>query len=324
MVCLGILAIQNIYYYSFWFINPDRGHSADDGYGEENTDWKRTYRGLLKGTPCVQEVYCHMSRQVELMSRSASIVEAFPPVPFEPPKNNDTTLAYAAFHRSLSFGCDLVGSFLSWLRGVKKVLSYERVQYRSQDENTLAVGVRYRGVSADAFLGQLFTMLVPHGGPEAFVGGRNGAGMVPHLDGTRCLVGALSYLGSLRVDVGGLRSDLYPDVLLDLADFPRVPPLSDLQVPVRDYVFAGDSLANRAFSGDCEGYLIRVVTQHMRFAGYQRDRIRTQYGRLLATLHLARKVAVASPQGFASLRHKWDIRRSGDRNCSVDILDYVI
>ena len=84
------------------------------------------------------------------------------------------------------------------------------------------------GAACDGFLGQLCTMLLPHTGPEAFVGGPGGAAMLPYLKGCRCLVGALAYLGSLRVDVGGLRSDFYPDVLLDLDDFPRCPPVAGL------------------------------------------------------------------------------------------------
>jgi hypothetical protein len=38
---------------------------------------------LLKGSPCLQEIYCLMSANVQLMSRSVTIEETFPPVPFE-------------------------------------------------------------------------------------------------------------------------------------------------------------------------------------------------------------------------------------------------
>ena len=280
-------------------------YSSNDSEGAENTDWKRTYRALQNGSPCVQEICCALSRHVELMSRSASVVEAFPPVPFEEPRENDTAVAYAAFHRLLGPGP--VGSFLSWLRTVKKISSAGlTVQYREQQESTLAVGVRYRGVSGDGFLGQLCTMLMPHAGPEAFVGGPGGAAMLPYLKGCRCLVGALVYLGSLWRDVGGLRSDFYPDALLDLDDFPRCAPVADLAVLVGSYVFGQGSLADRAFAGDCEDYLLRVVAQHMRFAGDHEDRVRTQRGRLLAALLLSRKAVRASPADFASLQHKWD------------------
>ena len=37
-------------------------YSEKDAYGAENTDWKRSYRGLPKGTPCLQELCCAMSR----------------------------------------------------------------------------------------------------------------------------------------------------------------------------------------------------------------------------------------------------------------------
>ena len=280
-------------------------YSSGDSEGAENTDWKRTYRALQNGSPCIQEICCTMSRHVELMARSASVVEAFPPVPFEESRQNVTAVAYSAFHRRLGSGP--AGSFLSWLRTVKKMSSAGlTVQYRSQQDDTLAVGVRYRGVSGDGFLGQLFIMLVPHAGPEAFVGGPGGSALLPHLKGCRCLVGALVYLGSLRVDVGGLRSDFYPDVLLDQQDFPRLAPVADLDVPVGSYVFGQGSLADRAFAGDCEDYLMRVVAQHMRFAGNHEDRVRTQRGRLLAALLLSRKVVRASPAEFASLQHKWD------------------
>jgi hypothetical protein len=73
-------------------------YSDQDADGAENTDWKRTYRGLLKGTPCLQEIYCGMSKAVELMSRSVSVEEAFPPVPFKESPENATTKAYEAFH----------------------------------------------------------------------------------------------------------------------------------------------------------------------------------------------------------------------------------
>ena len=105
---------------------------------------------------------------------------------------------------------------------------------------------------------------------------------------------------------GGLRSDFYPDVLLDLADFPRCAPVADLDLPVGSYVFGRGSLADRAFSMDCEDYLMRVVAQHMRFAGNQEDRVRSQRGRLLAALLLSRKAVRSSPAEFASLQHKWD------------------
>ena len=72
------------------------------------------------------------------------------------------------------------------------------------------------------------------------------------------------------------------------------------------YVFGQGSLADRAFAGDCEDYLLRVVAQHMRFAGNYEDRVRTQRGRLLAALFLGRKAVRASPAEFASLQHKWD------------------
>ena len=70
--------------------------------------------------------------------------------------------------------------------------------------------------------------------------------MLPHLKDCRCLVGVLSYLGSLRVVEGGLRSDFYPEVLLDLADFPRLAPIEDLRGSEGSFVFGGDSLAARA------------------------------------------------------------------------------
>ena len=131
--------------------------------------------------------------------------------------------------------------------------------------------------------------------------------MLPHLKGCRCLVGALAYLGSLRVDVGGLRSDFYPDVLLDLEDFPRVDPVADLEAAPGAYVFPdGLDLAERACSTDCEEYLLRVVAQHMRFAGSTEDRVCTQRCRLLAALHLSRKAFRASPADLAGLQHKWD------------------
>ena len=36
-------------------------YSEGDKDEAEHTDWKRTYRMLLKGSPCLQEIYCFMS-----------------------------------------------------------------------------------------------------------------------------------------------------------------------------------------------------------------------------------------------------------------------
>ena len=113
--------------------------------------------------------------------------------------------------------------------------------------DTVAVGVRYRGASSDAFIGQLCTMVLPHGGPEAFMGGPAQAAMVPYLLGCRCLVGALAYLASLRLDDGGLRSDFYPEVFLDVGDFPQFAPFDNLGVPVGSFLFGEGSLVDRAF-----------------------------------------------------------------------------
>ena len=60
------------------------------------------------------------------------------------------------------------------------------------------------------------------------MGGPAKAAMVPHLLGCRCLFGALAYLASLRLADGGLRSDFYPEVLLDVVDFPQCAPIDDL------------------------------------------------------------------------------------------------
>ena len=113
--------------------------------------------------------------------------------------------------------------------------------------------------------------------------------MLPYLKGCRCLVGALAYLGSLRFDVGGLRSDFYPDVLLDLEDFPRCSPLIDYRVSVGSYVFGRGSLADRAFSQVCEDYLLRFVAQQLRFSGCNEDRV---YAAFSASLCL-----LSQPQG---------------------------
>ena len=130
--------------------------------------------------------------------------------------------------------------------------------------------------------------------------------MVPYLVGCRCLVGALAYLASLRLDDGGLRSDFYPEVLLDVGDFPKFAPFDNLGVSVGSFVFGEGSLVDRAFSCDCEEYLVRVVAQHLRFAGHHEDRVVTQRCRLLSALLLSRKAARASSQDFAVLQHAWD------------------
>jgi len=81
-------------------------YSAEDGEFSEHTDWKRTYRMLLKGSPALQEIYCEMSVDVQVMSRSAVVAEAFPPVPFEEPRVNVTARAYSALvNDSRLVGC---------------------------------------------------------------------------------------------------------------------------------------------------------------------------------------------------------------------------
>lgn len=107
-------------------------------------------------------------------------------MPFEESRENATTLAYEAFHRLCNLGSGPVGSFLAWLRTVKAVSPSGVVLYRSQQERTLAVAVRCRGVSG-GFPGQLCTMLLPHGGPEDFVGGPKRAAMLSHLNGLSLL-----------------------------------------------------------------------------------------------------------------------------------------
>ena len=70
--------------------------------------------------------------------------------------------------------------------------------FPTQLQSTEALAVRTRmatrsfvfvlewSASGDGFLGQLFTMLLPHAGPEAFIGGPGGAAMLPHHRGCRC------------------------------------------------------------------------------------------------------------------------------------------
>ena len=62
-----------------------------------------------------------MSADVQLMSRSFVVEEAFPPVPFEAVRDNATARGYSAFHRPSNRGDGPFGSFLSWLRGVGSV-----------------------------------------------------------------------------------------------------------------------------------------------------------------------------------------------------------
>ena len=93
-------------------------YSAEDGELTEATDWKRTYRMLLKGSPALQEIYCDLS-SVPMMARSAAVEEAFPPVPFEEARSNVTEKAYVTFHQPSTRGAGPVGSFLAWLRGVR-------------------------------------------------------------------------------------------------------------------------------------------------------------------------------------------------------------
>ena len=242
------------------------------------------------------------------MVRSCQVEEAFPPVPFQEPRHNDTAVAYEAFHRSVDFGSLKRPSFLSWLRTVKSVSPAGRVVLRELNAGTLALAVRYRQTSGDDFLGQLCTMVLPHGGSEAFSGGPGGDFMLPHLRSARCLVGALAYLGSLRVDSrGGLRSDFYPDVLLDLEDFPRRDLLGDVDAPAESFVFPGSSLAQRAFSASCEDYLAALVRQHLRYNGHKEDRVATRLFRLISAMILCRKVVLATPQQVASLQLLWDV-----------------
>ena len=215
-----------------------------------------------------------------------------------------TSGGYAAFHRPCHRGPGPVGSFLGWLRGVK--VSDAGVVVARGDAGTVAVGVRYRGSQTDSFLGQLVTMLLPHGGPEAFAGGPDRAQMPRHLLGCRCLVGALVYLASLRVVDDGFASDFYPEVVLDRDGFPSCAPLDALDVSVGSYVFGEGSLLDRAFSTPCQDYFLRVVQQQLRFAGHHEDRVRTQYCRMLAALLLSCKAARASEQDFAVLQRSWD------------------
>ena len=105
-----------------------------------------------------------MSADVQLMSRSFVVEEAFPPVPFEAARDNATARGYLAFHRPSNRGDGPLGSFLSWLRGVGSVGETGFVRWRASSV-TVALGVRYRAVSSDGFIGQLCTMLLPHGRP---------------------------------------------------------------------------------------------------------------------------------------------------------------
>ena len=147
-----------------------------------------------------------MSKDVHIMSRSVVVDEAFPPVPFEEPRKNATVLAYSAFHDPRNRPAGPLGSFLGWLRTVASVSETGVVRLRSASCGTVGVAVRYRGYTSDAFLGQLCSMVLPHGGPQAFEGGPDRAFALNHLLGCRCLVGALAYLGSLRVAEGARRA----------------------------------------------------------------------------------------------------------------------
>ena len=91
-------------------------------------------------------------------------------------------------------------------------------------------------------------MLLPHGGPQAFEGGQDRARILPYLLDCRCLVGARTYLPSLRVVEGGLASDFCPEVLLDVGDFPPFPPLRGFDAPVGSLVFGDGAVVDRAFA----------------------------------------------------------------------------
>ena len=120
-------------------------YSEQDGDGAENTDWKRTCRMPTKGPPCLQELYCDMSADVSLMSRSFAVDEAFPPVPFEEARSNATARAYLAYLRGHNhLDCPVV-SFLVWLRCVASVDETGFVHRRAPGR-TLTAGRRHSRV----------------------------------------------------------------------------------------------------------------------------------------------------------------------------------
>ena len=49
---------------------------ADDYASVPRSEWKRTYRLLLKGTPCLPEMFCAMKGDVKDMVRSFPVAEA--------------------------------------------------------------------------------------------------------------------------------------------------------------------------------------------------------------------------------------------------------
>ena len=72
---------------------------ADDYASVPRSEWKRTYRLLLKGTPCLPEMFCAMKGDVKDMVRSFPVAEAYAPLPSDVAElgRNETTRLYGRY-----------------------------------------------------------------------------------------------------------------------------------------------------------------------------------------------------------------------------------
>ena len=162
----------------------------------ESHRWRMTYRILCKSSPCVPEIYVDWAG-LPLIRRSFQVAEVYPPVPRKDIDlaQNDSYKLYAHYLQSVEQvdgGRLLAFSFLDYARRFR--LDKETVSARKPRAGQLVgVGVRFSFELLDIAIGQFAVMFYPHTSPAQLCPRED----VP-MEYTRCFIGALQYLSSLR------------------------------------------------------------------------------------------------------------------------------
>jgi len=162
----------------------------------ESHRWRMTYRILCKSSPCVPEIYVDWSG-LPLIRRSFQVAEVYPPVPRPNMdlRQNDSYKLYAHYLKSAveTDGVQRLScSFLVYARRFR-LQEDAAVPRRPRAGQMVGVGVRFAFELLDVAIGQYAVMFLPHTSPDDLCPREE----VP-MEYTRCFIGALQYLSTLR------------------------------------------------------------------------------------------------------------------------------
>ena len=259
----------------------------------ESHRWRMTYRILCKSSPCVPEIFVDWSG-LPLIRRSFQVAEVYPPVPRPDMdlRQNDSYKLYAHYLKSATETDGvrrLSRSFLVYARHFR-LQQDAAVPRRPRAGQMVGVGVRFAFELLDVAIGQYGVMFLPHTSPDQLCPREE----VP-MEYTKCFIGALQYLSSLRCGSSRDYVVCADHTVVDRRAFPSAHLLPDggeegsLLFPQDEY--------DTAFR-----YMSACLDDDMRDRTPSRSRALTLQLRLRALLRLYRHVEYPAEQRALKIR----------------------